>query len=84
VRVSKAHLDPISKQEVHPFAGGWLSVSPTRRPAAHRSGTALLGVWGNYRREFPSYLQRGFLEEVSPGSSRLVGSGRKTLKAWNF
>ncbi|MFZ0638223.1 MAG: hypothetical protein WAM59_00875, partial [Candidatus Acidiferrales bacterium] len=54
--VSQAHFDPISEQEVHPFAGGWSSVSRTRRQAVHRSGTAPLGVWGNYRRKFPSSL----------------------------
>jgi hypothetical protein len=84
LRVSKAHLDLISEQEVHPFAGGWSSFNRTRRPTVHRSGTAPLDVWGKYRREFPSSLQRGFLEEVSPGSCQLVGSGRNILKTWNF
>ena len=59
----KAHLNPVLKPEVFPFASGCWSLGRSRRLAVHRSGTAPLGERGNRRREFPHIYRGPFLKK---------------------
>lgn len=56
----KAHLDPVLKPEVFPFASDCWSLSRSRRLAIHRSGTAPLANEQTEGESSPTYIEALF------------------------